>query len=672
MSSFPIRKTLLGIAAAGSSYLVGAAFLDAVSNAISQINWAATITGTSVIFLLWLALQVFLKKHPVQWLSIRVTRLGYYPACTFIGIILLLWTPPVFNLFHSTSKKEEALPSVKATSKEAKIVVLLSDFSGISPESYGVTQIIFDQLTDATKGYQDVKIKRLYQNIDTSEVAQTKGRETQADIVLWGSYLVNQSQTRVTTHFDVIDKTFDIPLRGDKEILTAKTAKLESFTLQEQLSKEMSYLVLTTVGIIQVENLNLDDAISGFTKAISLSTAPEQIIEPQHLYSYRAISYLMKGKLDEAISDYTQAISYKRTADMFYMRGFALMLQDKSSQALNDFNISLSMEPSDQIYALRGYLYLFLINNSRLALTDFNKAIELNPSNIDAHLNRDILYLQQGDIDSAMADLNVVISLEPSSKAYNILGTAFEFKGDFNNAISEYSTAIEMDPENAAAYFNRGNLYSKHHYLDKALADADKAITLNPQFASPYNTQGNVYQEKGMTDEAILAYTKSIELHDDETYGDYYNRGTMYLKKGEFDLAIKDYDQSIKLNPQYASSYGNRCNTYLSKENFDHAISDCNQAIKLNPNESSFYSTRGAALAYKKKFALAIADFDKAIALDDKAIRAYFNRGNAYREQGNINEAISNFRKVVELGSDEGPVSAAKQNLCALKADNCQ
>ncbi len=552
-----------------------------------------------------------------------------------------------------------------------KFGVLVAEFEGPDPQKYGVTNIILEQLIDATQDYQYVEIKRLNQNIDTSEVAQAKGREAQADIVLWGTYVTNTSHTRVTTHFEVIDKSFDLPLRKEKEIITARTAELESFTMQEQLSKGMTYLVLLTVGIIQLESLHFDEAVASFTKALSLLTVPEQIIEPHHLYDYRAICYLMKGMPEEAVADYSKAISFKRDADLFYMRGFIYVRQAKLTQALVDLNISLSLEPREAVYAMRGFAYLYLAHDLRHAMLDFNKAIELNPNSIGGRVNRSMLYSQEGNFEAALADVNVVIGLQPSSGAYGNRGTIFSAKGDTEKALADYSIAIELDPNNATNYYNRGNLNSRLHNLDEALADLNSAIRIYPQFASAYSERGNIYRDRGMLDEAILDYSTAIERPDDEAYGTYYNRGAVFHLKGEFDRAIQDYDQSIRLNSQFADSYGNRCNTYLRKKNFDRAISDCNRAIKLNPNNHMYYTSRGAALASMRHFTRAIEDFERAIELDGKDIKAYSNRGNVYFEQGKKSDAVADLRKVIEIGGDDSLVLLAKRNLCALGVASC-
>jgi hypothetical protein len=229
----------------------------------------------------------------VAWICVK--RFGYYPACAFIGVLLLLSIPPLVRLFSSNLETGGKPLAHNDETKNAKIVVLISEFAGKDPEGYGVTDIVFHQLADALDGYHDVKIARITDTIETSETAQAKAKEEQADIVLWGSYLTNQAQTWVTVHFEVIDKSFDIPLRQDREIISAATAKLESFVIQEELSREMGYLVLLTAGLVRLESADTGGAIESFTKALSLSEGPEQIIEPPYLRLSRNLLSLEKG-----------------------------------------------------------------------------------------------------------------------------------------------------------------------------------------------------------------------------------------------------------------------------------------------------------------------------------------------------------------------------------------
>jgi tetratricopeptide (TPR) repeat protein len=59
-------------------------------------------------------------------------------------------------------------------------------------------------------------------------------------------------------------------------------------------------------------------------------------------------------------------------------------------------------------------------------------------------------------------------------------GLAFKLLGELEQAISDYSKAIELDPSYAAAYANRGNVRLLSNDVVGALADYRMAIKLDP------------------------------------------------------------------------------------------------------------------------------------------------------------------------------------------------
>ena len=82
-------------------------------------------------------------------------------------------------------------------------------------------------------------------------------------------------------------------------------------------------------------------------------------------------------------------------------------------------------------------------------------------------------------------------------------GNAFQDKGQYDQAISDFNKAIEINPRLADAFYNRGNAYFKKGQPDKAISDYNKAIELNPKLAMAYYDRGIAYQFKGQYDQAI-------------------------------------------------------------------------------------------------------------------------------------------------------------------------
>ena len=85
----------------------------------------------------------------------------------------------------------------------------------------------------------------------------------------------------------------------------------------------------------------------------------------------------------------------------------------------------------------------------------------------------------------AIAHANAALALARNARNYDDLGQ-FQFGyGRYDSAAADFSKVIELDPENAAAYHDRGLAYSEiigvADTLNAALEDYNKAIDLDPK-----------------------------------------------------------------------------------------------------------------------------------------------------------------------------------------------
>ena len=144
---------------------------------------------------------------------------------------------------------------------------------------------------------------------------------------------------------------------------------------------------------------------------------------------------------------------------------------------------------------------------------------------------------------------------------YFFKGISFEKKGQYDQAIKDYTKAIEVNPRFAGAYSNRGRAYDKEGQFDQAIKDFTKAIEVNPRFAGAYYNRGLAYKHKDQYDQAIIDYTKAIKVNP-RFAGAYSNRGVVYfLKLGDKNRGCTDFKQACEL--------GNCKNYNITKRNGD-------------------------------------------------------------------------------------------------------
>src|SRR5262245_6123110 len=86
-------------------------------------------------------------------------------------------------------------------------------------------------------------------------------------------------------------------------------------------------------------------------------------------------------------------------------------------------------------------------------------------------------------------------------------------KNDYDCQISFYSDVLEIKPDDAESYFNRGLAYGRQGNYDQAIVDFDKAIRMDPYDAATYRNRGLAYLKKGNSEQAIADYNSAIELN---------------------------------------------------------------------------------------------------------------------------------------------------------------
>ena len=108
---------------------------------------------------------------------------------------------------------------------------------------------------------------------------------------------------------------------------------------------------------------------------------------------------------------------------------------------------------------------------------------------------------------------------------------------------------VKTELRDAEFYFNRGVTSYKKGQLDQAISDYTNALEINPRLAEAYYRRGIAYVKKGQLDQAISDFTKAFEINP--RYAEaYYSRGVAYYFKREYGKSWKDVEKAQSLGHQ--------------------------------------------------------------------------------------------------------------------------
>ena len=116
------------------------------------------------------------------------------------------------------------------------------------------------------------------------------------------------------------------------------------------------------------------------------------------------------------------------------------------------------------------------------------------------------------------------------------------------DAIKDFTKALELDPNFLLALYNRGETYRITKQYDKAILDYNKITQLTPNKYNAYLKLGMIYYARKQYDKAIENYTHVIHLSPKPMQTLTLNlRGAIFYEKKDYISASNDADRAAKL-----------------------------------------------------------------------------------------------------------------------------
>lgn len=317
---------------------------------------------------------------------------------------------------------------------------------------------------------------------------------------------------------------------------------------------------------------NFEKALKKFSQAIEKDPAYWKA------YFYRGIIYQEFSKIDLAISDLSKALElipkiekwysklpHDKWAEIYVMRGRLYHRETKYDSAIADFDKAIELDSNS-----KGAYYYRAISKEAVgdyqdALKDYTRAINSasefmsgisDTAIAQAYVDRADLYRKLNKLELALADNNKALSIEETWVAFLSRGTTFAKMERFNEAITDFSRTLELNPLSETAYLYRAS--------SRMLSDCDLTDILADYYALvAVETIDNETLHQGYNQIAwILATAEDDGIRDGKKALDYarkalelehnlFNIDTLavaWAESGEYERAVDTVKQAIELS----------------------------------------------------------------------------------------------------------------------------
>ncbi|MCL2231750.1 MAG: tetratricopeptide repeat protein [Treponema sp.] len=222
----------------------------------------------------------------------------------------------------------------------------------------------------------------------------------------------------------------------------------------------------------------------------------------------------------------------------------------------------------------------------------------VQPQTAGAYLDRGLFFFVRMEFDIAMMDFTEALRLDPNLAAahywrgviYNnrtgpfFRQRGYPFEENANRAIAEFTEAIRLNPSWIDAFSSRSHVHWSLGDYDSALADANQMIRLAPNDPQGLMLRGSLRMSQGNYVQARLDFSNATHL-DPDSWRAWSSLAGAHRAMGNNDGRIEAYTQLIRLYPNHPNWYSNRAFLHLEMRNFDYAIADITQIIRLWPDE---------------------------------------------------------------------------------------
>ena len=427
--------------------------------------------------------------------------------------------------------------------------------------------------------------------------------------------------------------------------------KAESFTIREKVSRPEDIFAVMDVTARKIAS---ELGIPRFIADELPKTRDKETKSPEAVQAfYRGLTFFDCLDYDQGIDCFAASIKldpdYEKAHRYFILANERAAVRPEYSPEINPaafYEELLKRFPNNPV--LHNYLgnAYFSAGMMGAAKREFKAALQLQPSYASPYNNLGNSHFEAGDFDEALSCYQRAIDLEiyePAIAEYN-MGLIFNRLGDRANAERHFNRAIELQPFNAEAYAALGVLSWKAGDTMRAQEQFKKAVNLNANLLDARYNLGLCLYQSGQFEQAVTVLTQLLDRAPS-----YYNAAVTlsacFLKKKDYAGAEAILTRIVQAGYEKAVVFENLGLAALAQKDSSKALSSFSRAAELE-------TCRPICLLHLSKLYLARRKNSEALQILEPCLKSeeYSEQLNSYREELLVQYAAV-FEKLGDLAS---------------------
>jgi len=294
--------------------------------------------------------------------------------------------------------------------------------------------------------------------------------------------------------------------------------------------------------------------------------------------------------------------------------------------------------------------------------------------------------LRKRKIDDAIAHLQGILNQDPEDQeALYVLAVCFRYNNDWQAALTTLDALLDLNPDTARAYQERGHIYRKQAQSEDAVQAYERAVALNPALVASWQHLTKLHRDLGQNERSrscekhserllklppeLLSVTSMI--HERKLYqaeqlcrafvqkNRQHVEGMRLLAKIATELGILDdadflLESCLEFEPDFHAARYDYSQVLFKRQRFQKSMEQAALLLKHQPAVPAFRLLYANAAVPVGEFNKALEYYDQLIEESPDKLHYHMLKGHALKSLGERQRAIEAYKGAAKIKPDHG------------------